>query len=64
VPNLVAIGQTFAEISRFNGFQNGGRPPSWSRVWRLYHPQRVFGAFITVQNLVEINAVVSIIHKF
>jgi len=23
------IGQTIAEIWRFNGFQNGGRPPSW-----------------------------------
>ena len=23
------IGQTVAEIWRFNGFKNGGRPPSW-----------------------------------
>jgi len=22
-------GQTIAEIWQFNGFQNGGRPPSW-----------------------------------
>ena len=27
VPNFVKIGQTLAEIWRFNGFQNGGRPP-------------------------------------
>jgi len=32
MPNLIKIGQigqTVAEIWRFNGFQNGGRPPSW-----------------------------------
>jgi len=28
------------------------------------HPRRVFGIFITVQNLVEISAVVLIIRKF
>jgi len=27
--NFIKIGQTVAEIWRFNGFQNGGRPPSW-----------------------------------
>jgi len=29
VPNFIEIGQTVAEIWRFNGFLNGGRPPSW-----------------------------------
>jgi len=29
VPNFIKIGQTVAKIWRFNGFQNGGRPPSW-----------------------------------
>jgi len=29
MPNFIKIGQTFAEIWRFNGFQNGGHPPSW-----------------------------------
>ena len=30
VPNFIKIGQTVAEIWRFNVFfQNGGRPPSW-----------------------------------
>ena len=29
MPNFVKIGQTITEIWRFNGFQNGGRPPSW-----------------------------------
>jgi len=29
VPNFIKIGQTVAEIWRFNGFHNGGRTPSW-----------------------------------
>jgi len=29
VPNFIKIGHTVAEIWLFNGFQNGGRPPSW-----------------------------------
>jgi len=29
VPNFIKIGQTVAEIWRYNGFHNGGRPPSW-----------------------------------
>jgi len=28
MPNFIKIGLTVAEIWRFNGFQNGGRPPS------------------------------------
>jgi len=38
--NVVAIGQTFAEICRFFPFfQYGGFPPSWicdARVWTTY----------------------------
>jgi len=29
MPNVIKIGQTVAEIWRFNHFQNGGHPPSW-----------------------------------
>jgi len=29
MPNFIKIGQTVAEIWRFNSFQNRGRPPSW-----------------------------------
>ena len=29
MPNFIKIGQTVAEIWRFNCFQNGGRPLSW-----------------------------------
>jgi len=29
LPNFIKIGQTVAEIWRFNCFQNGCRPPSW-----------------------------------
>jgi len=36
VPNFIKIGQTVAEIWRFNGFfQNGGRPPSWISLARI-----------------------------
>ena len=28
LPNFIKIGQTVTELWRFNGFQNGGRPPS------------------------------------
>jgi len=44
VPNVIKIGQTVAEIWRFNGFQNSGRPPSWIleiqslTVWALNGP--------------------------
>ena len=36
VPNLIKIGQTVAEIWRFNCFQNGGRPPSWICEIRIF----------------------------
>jgi len=29
LPNFIKIGQTVAEIWRFNGFLNDGRTPSW-----------------------------------
>ena len=62
VPNLIKIGQTFAEIWRFNGFfQNGGRPPCWI-FWApvgTTHDDHLM-VTIVVQNLVEIDAVVSI----
>jgi len=29
MPNYIKIDQTVVEIWRFNGFQNGGSPPSW-----------------------------------
>ena len=33
MPNFIKIGQTVAEIWRFNCFQNGGCPPSW--IWEI-----------------------------
>jgi len=59
------IGQTVAELWRFNGLQNGGHPPSWvccTRVWTSHEERLV--VFITVQNLIRINTVVLIICKF
>ena len=34
--NLIKIGQTVAQIWQFNGFQNGGRPPSWICEIRIF----------------------------
>ena len=60
------IGQTAAEIWRFfDFFQDGGRPPSWicdERVWITDEGHLV--VFITVQNLVGIDAAVLIICMF
>jgi len=70
VSNFVEIGQTVAKIWRNRGkdmtiFQDGGRPPSWICVvgaWTIHEGR--FVVFITVQNLVGIDAVVLIICKF
>jgi len=55
------IGQTVDEIWRFNGFLNGGRLPSWI-CWvpiGTTHDDHLTVS-IVVQNLVEIDAGVSI----
>jgi len=44
LPNFIKIGQTVAEIWRFNSFHNVGLPPSWIleiqflTVWTLKRP--------------------------
>ena len=38
--NLIKIGQKVAEIWRFNGFQNGGRPPSWICDIQIFNGRR------------------------
>jgi len=61
MPNFIKIGQTVAEICPFNGFQNGGRPPSWI-CWApigTTHDDFLMVS-IVVQNFVEMDAVVSI----
>ena len=65
--NLMPIGQAIAAISLFFDFfnKNGGRPPSWicfTRVWTTHEEHLVI--FVTVQNVVGVGAVVSIICKF
>ena len=63
--NFIKIGQTIAEIWRFNGFQNGGRPPSWicwARIRTTHDDYSVVS--IVVQNLVDIDEVVSIVWNF
>jgi len=36
MPNFIKIGQTAAKICRFNGSENGGRPPSWICEIRIF----------------------------
>jgi len=65
MPNFVPISQTIVEIWPFFDFEDGGRPPSWicfTRVWTTHEEYLVI--FVTLQNLVEIGAVVSMICKF
>jgi len=53
------------DMTIFQFFQDGGRPPSWIcsvSDWTTHEGRLV--VFITVQNLVGIDAVVSIICKF
>jgi len=53
------------DMTIFRFFQDGGRPPSWICCvsdWTTYKGRLV--VFITVHNLVGIDAVVSIICKF
>jgi len=63
MPNFIKISQTVAEIWRFNGFfQNGGRSPSWicwARIGTTHDDYLVIS--VVVQNLVEIDAEVSIV---
>ena len=62
MPNFIKIDQTVAEIWRFNGFLNGGRPPSFIcrvRIGTTHEDYSVVS--IVVLNLVGIAAVLSII---
>jgi len=62
MPNFIKIGQMVAEIWRLNVFfQNGGRPPSWiclAPIGTIRDDHLMVS--IVVQNLVEIDAAVSI----
>jgi len=40
MPNFIEIGQTVEEIWRFNGFLNGGRPPSWILEIQIFQRSR------------------------
>jgi len=60
--NFIVIGETVAEIWRFNGYLNDGRPPSWicrERIGTTCKDYLV--VFIVVRNLDGIAAVLSII---
>ena len=57
--------EPFGRYGRFSITQDGGRPPSWICFTRIgtTHEQDLV-AFVTVQNLVAIGAVISILCKF
>jgi len=45
MPNFIKISQTVVDIWRFNGFQNGGRPPSWIclvHIWTTHDEHLMF----------------------
>jgi len=66
MPNFIKIGQTVAEIWRFNDFQNGGRAPSWiSEIQILQRSEMLRGPFcIGIPNFVEVGQTVVEISRF
>jgi len=66
VPNFIKIGQTVAEIWRFSGFQNGGRPPSWIlEIQIFYRSGRLSDPFcIIVPNFAKIGQSAAVISRF
>jgi len=64
VPNFAKIGQTVPEIWPIFDFQDGGRSPSWICFRRVgTNHEEYMVVFVTVQNLVVIGAVISIVCK-
>jgi len=65
VPNFAKIGRTVPEIWPIFDFQDNGRQPAWISVTRVgtTHEEYLV-VFVTVQNLVVIGAVISIVCKF
>jgi len=66
VPNFSKIGQTVAEIWRFNGFQNGGRPPSWILEIQIFQRSgRLRDPFcIILPNFAKIRQSIAVISRF
>ena len=65
MPNFVEIAKPRLRYGDFSFFQYGGRPPSWigfTRVGTTHEEYLV--VFVTVQHLVVIGAVISIVCKF
>jgi len=63
---FIKIGQTFAEMWQFNGFQNGERPPSWiCEIQIFWRSERLRGPFcISVQNFVKISQTIAELSRF
>jgi len=65
MPNFIKIGKTVAKIWQFNGFQNGGRPPSWICEIQIPRSERLRGPFsISVPNFLEIGQTVAETSRF
>ena len=65
VPNFTLIDQTVAEIWPFFNFSKWGPSAILDLFYAILdHPRTAFGVFATMQNLVRIGAVVSIICRF
>ena len=64
--NVIKIGQTAAKIWRFNGCQNGGRPPSWiCEIRILLRSERLRDPFCTsIPNFVKIGQTAAEISRF
>jgi len=66
LPNFIKIGWTVAEIWRFNGFQNGGRPPSCiCEIIIFKWSERLRDPFCTIEpNFVKIGETIAEISRF
>jgi len=66
MPNFIKIGQTVAKIWRFNGFQDGGRPPSWILEIQIFQRSGLLGDpfCIIMPSLVQIGQTVHEISQF
>jgi len=64
VSNFIKIGETVAQIWQFNGFQNGGRPPSWICEIRIFNRRLTDPFGISVPNFITIAQTLSEISRF
>ena len=66
MPNFMKIDQTVAEIWRFNGLENGGRPPCWILAIQIFQlSRRLRDPFcVIVPNFAKIGHSLAVISRF